>query len=218
MDPSIPIATYAVIGFNVLISLVAFGNVQVIQDYLMDVSAIRRDKSYYRMLSAGFLHGGLGHLIFNMVSLYFFGGPVETATGPFFFLLIFFASVVGGNVIALLLHWNEDYRALGASGGVCGVIFACVFLVPGISVIVFPIPIPIPAWLYSILFVAFSVYSARIKRDNVGHDAHLGGALVGLLVMAAIYPFVVAEQPALFGGVIAGSLGGMVYLYKMSRK
>jgi hypothetical protein len=121
-------------------------------------------------------------------------------------LLIYGASILGGSLLSLIIHRNHDYRALGASGGVCGIIFASIFLLPGSSVMMFPLPIGIPAWLYAVLFIVGSFVAHRKKADNIGHDAHLGGAIVGLLVATAIYPQLVFAAPWMFASVTVLSL------------
>lgn len=205
--------TLALIAFIACASIAGFSNPGVIMDYLFDISAIRQRREYFRILTAGFLHANWTHLLVNGFSLFVFARNIEIGFGMVPLLTIFLVSVIGGNLLAMLLHWNEfGYRALGASGGVCGVIFAAIFLTPGMSVIVFPIPFPIKAWLYAILFVGFSVYGAKRRRDNVGHDAHLGGAILGLLATTAMYPWIVMQDPVLYFGVLFAGVSGVVYL------
>ena len=145
---------------------------------MFDNQVISQRKEYFRLISSGFLHADWMHFAFNMFSLYSFGNHIEkyyTATN---LLLIYFASIVGGNVLSLILYRNTLYRAIGASGGVCGVIYASIFMIPGGSIMILPIPFPIPSWVYAILFLLISFYGMRSARDNVGHVAHIGGALI----------------------------------------
>lgn len=218
VNESIGILTGAIAATTALASIVAFSRPEMIRDLLFEVGAVRRGE-YIRLFSAGILHAHWGHLLVNLFSFFFFANPMEQLYGPVVVGVVFVVGVLGGNLLALVLHWNDlNYRALGASGGVCGVIFASVFLLPGASVIVFPVPIPIPSWLYAILFVAYSVYGARAQHDNIGHDAHLGGALVGLLAATALYPGIVAVNPLLYAAVLGGGVVAVGYLYRLSRK
>src|SRR6185295_16048982 len=121
------------------------------------------------------------HLVMNMISLYLFGGMMESFLGPGKFLLIYFASIVGGSLLSLWLHRNHDYRALGASGGVCGMIFSFIALFPG-GTILAHFFFPMPAWVYGILFLIGSFVRMRRHADNIGHDAHIGGAVIGLWI------------------------------------
>lgn len=211
------IITGAILATTALASIGAFSRPELIRDYLFEVEAVRRGE-YVRLLSAGLLHANWGHLLINMLSFYFFASGIEGVYGPLVVGLVFVVGVLGGNLLALALHWNDpQYRALGASGGVCGIVFASVFLLPGGSVYILPFPVPIPSWVYAICFVAYSVQGARSQRDNIGHDAHLGGALLGLATATALYPRLVVVSPLLFAVVVTGSLAAIVYLYRLSR-
>lgn len=204
--------TLILIAMTVLISMSAFTNPGLLATYVLDVQAILRHREHARIVTSGFFHNDWQHLAFNMFSLFFFGAAVEAAAGVAVFLAIYLGAIVGGSVLAIFLHRREEYHAVGASGGVCGVIFAAIFYVPGTSVIIFPFPIPIPAAVYAVVFIAGSAYAAKMKRDNVGHDAHLGGALVGLLVATAFHPGIVMQNPLLYAGVMLLGIGGVIYL------
>jgi hypothetical protein len=120
--------------------------------------------------------------------------------------------VVGGNLLSLLVHRHHDYRAYGASGGVSGIILASIFLFPGTSVGFFLLPIMIPGWLFAILYLAASFYGMKNQVGNVGHDAHLGGALVGLYTAAALHPSIIRGNPALFAAISIGTILLFMYL------
>jgi hypothetical protein len=120
----------------------------------------------------------------------------------------------GGSLLSLWLHRNHEYRAYGASGGVCGLLFSYIFLFPGGSIVLFPFPIPIPAWLYAILFFAGSFLALKRQTDNIGHDAHLGGAIIGLWTTALLEPEIVHRQPKLFLAISGLSVLLFVYLVK----
>lgn len=163
-------------------------------------------REWYRLLSSGFLHGDWMHFGFNALSLYIFGRGLEESYGPGILLVIYLGSIVGGDLVALYFHRNHAYTSMGASGGVCGVIFATLFLLPGTRIILFPLPVGIPAWLYAILFMV-GIYLGKRRNDGIGHDAHFGGALVGVLLALALYPDIVLDQKYLLGGVLVLSLG-----------
>lgn len=133
MNEPLAITNIIVIAITGYFSYRGFVNPSFLRRYLFSTRAILDNKQYDRILSSGALHADWMHLLFNMFSLYSFGSAVELLFGPFTFLAIYLAAILGGGVLALLLHRNEDYHALGASGGVCGVIFACIFLLPGTS-------------------------------------------------------------------------------------
>jgi len=184
------------------------------EKYIFSPAEILRDKQYYRLITSGFLHANWVHFIFNMYSMYSFGSVIERIFGVPTFLAIYFSSILGGNLLSLYLHRYHEYRALGASGGVCGVIFAAIFLLPGTDVMLFLIPIPIPAPVFAVLFILVSYYGLRRQVGNIGHDAHLGGALIGLAVTAVLYPASISRSPALFSIVAGLTIMLLIYTYK----
>jgi membrane associated rhomboid family serine protease len=207
------IINVAVIALTVFLSYMGFVNPRFLNRYLFSSQEILRARQYERLISAGALHANLAHLIFNMYSLYSFGSAVELYVGPATFLITYLAGIVGGNLFALLLHRKEDYHALGASGGVCGIIYACIFLLPGSSVTIMFIPVAIPAYIYAILFMLFSYYGIRSQKGNIGHDAHLGGAIIGLLAATAMHPSIVPANPVLYPVVMLLAVAILVLLY-----
>jgi membrane associated rhomboid family serine protease len=203
MNAPLAIMNLVVIGLTILFSYMGFTNPVFLTRYYFYTRAILVDKQYYRLITSAFFHADWVHLLFNMFSLYSFGSALEIYFGQGAFLSIYSAGIVGGGLFALLLHRHDDYRALGASGGVCGVIFATIFLLPGGSVQVFPIPIPIPAYIYAVGFMLFSYYGVRKQKGNIGHDAHLGGAIIGLLTATVLYPKIISNNPVLYPVVMA---------------
>lgn len=175
---------------------------------------ILAEKEVHRLLSLSLLHADWWHLGVNMLTLYLFGSLIEQIHGPGAFLAIYIGGILGGSLLSLLLHRHHPYTAYGASGGVCGVIFASIFLLPGGSIHLFPIPLPIPGWLYAILFLAGSFYALKNRDDGIGHDAHLGGAISGLLTATALYPWIPSVSPFLYTVTLAISIGLMVYLVR----
>ena len=181
--------------------------------YIFSPTRILWDRQYYRLLSCGFLHLNWMHLFFNMLSLYSVGFAIELAFGIHVFLIIYLGSIVGGSLLSLYLHRNHhSYLALGASGGVCGIIFAFIFLFPGATMGFFFIPLP--GWLFAILFILISFFGLRRQLGNIGHDAHLGGAIIGLLITTALRPSIVVQSPILYAVVVGLSAVLFIYLYK----
>ena len=195
--------TYGVIAITTIASLYALSNNAVFEKWLFSINAIVAGKDYLRLITSILVHGSVGHLAFNMFSLYAFAAGIEAAYGHGAIAYIYLCSAIGGSILSLIMHRHEPgYRAVGASGGVCGVIFASIFLVPGGRIIVFPIPLPMPAWLYAILFVAFSLYGMKKAFGGIGHDAHLGGSIAGIILALTISPDRVTSQPLLLAGIL----------------
>ncbi|MDB6124994.1 MAG: Rhomboid family protein [Pedosphaera sp.] len=206
--------TILTIAVTVNCSILGFKSSAFVERFIFCPAYILRDKQYYRLFTSGFLHADWLHLLFNMYSLYAFGRNLELFIGPTKFLTIYFASIIGGNSLSLFLHRHHVYRAYGASGGVCGILFASIFLLPGGEVGLFLLPFSMPAWLYAILFILSSFYGIRNKNDNIGHDAHFGGAIIGLLVTTAFYPQIVRYSLYLYLTVLLLSVLILIYLVK----
>jgi membrane associated rhomboid family serine protease len=206
--------TILIIVLTTYFSFLGFKNRIFVERFIFCPEYILRDKQYYRLVTSGFLHANWSHLFLNMFSLYVFGGSIELRCGPVKFLSIYLASIIGGNLLSLFLHRNHLYKAYGASGGVCGILFASIFLVPGGDIQFFLLPVSIPAWLYTIIFILGSFYGIRKNNDKIGHDAHLGGAIIGLFVTTAFYPHIIQQSPYLYLTVMVLSLVIMVYLIK----
>lgn len=165
------------------------------EKYLFRVDNILIYKDYKRLFSSGFLHANWFHLIFNTYAFFSFSEALESQMGSGQFLMIYFLSLLGGNLFALYIHRNHgDYSAIGASGAICGIIFASVALFPGISIGLLFIPTQIPGWLFALIFVAISIYGIKSNAGNIGHDAHLGGALTGVLVAIAMNPEIIFDN------------------------
>jgi membrane associated rhomboid family serine protease len=152
-------------------------------------------REYYRVLSSAFVHTSPGHLLFNIFTLLSFGINIEYRFGTLFFILLFSGSTIGGNLLTLLLKRDDNlYRSAGASGGVSGLIFASVFLIPELSVHLFFIPYGIPGWLFAILFSVISVYGLKQGTSFTSHETHIGGAAAGTLISGVWFPHKTGEM------------------------
>jgi membrane associated rhomboid family serine protease len=184
-----PIITTLLILVTSAIAIWAFERPSV-QDRLMFIpEAILVEKQSYRLLTACLPHcGGWPHLLINMYSLYVLGCALEFNIGPTRFLTIYLGSVVGGNLFCLYVHRFHDYAAAGASGGICGLLLAQVLWNPAARFVLFPAPLLVPGWLYAIGFLIASFYAMKEQYPAIAHDAHLGGAITGLGLMAILHP------------------------------
>jgi membrane associated rhomboid family serine protease len=179
-----------IIVANAVISYKGFNDLSFFRKYEFHVGSIRSGEQI-RMLSSGFLHVDMMHLIFNMLTLYFFAPVVIGWLSTFSFILIYFGSLIFGNLLTVLFHKNDySYRAVGASGAVTGVLYSAILLQPDMMLGIFFI-IPMPAYIFGILYLLYSIYGMRAKNDNIGHTAHFGGAIGGYLIT-------LIKQPSLF--------------------
>lgn len=158
-----------------------------LERYNFKVDALRIQKDYKRLLTAGFLHVNWWHLILNLFVLLSFGGAFEDQVGTLRFLLIYFGGLAGGNLLALFIHrFDGGYSSVGASGAIMGVVFSAIALTPGMQIgLLF---IPMPGWLFGLLYVIISIYGIRSRTDNIGHDTHLGGGLAGMILGVIMFP------------------------------
>jgi membrane associated rhomboid family serine protease len=205
------IITILLIIVTVIVSYKGFTNSIFFDKYKFQVDKILLYRDYKRLVTSGFLHVSWMHLFFNMFSLYLFSGLVEGGLGPLYFLLIYFGSLIGGGLVSLLIHRRHgDYSSVGASGAVWGVLFACVALYPSMSISLFPLPLSMPVWLYALLFVLFTIYAIRSKKNNIGNESHLGGAIVGMLLALIINPMALVNN---YGKILIVLLPAAIFLY-----
>lgn len=172
----------AIIIANILISFKGFNDLSFFRKYEFHIGSIRAGEQI-RMVSSAFLHVDLGHLFFNMFTLYMFAPVVTNYLDSFSFLLIYAGSLIFGSLLTLLFHKDDySYRAVGASGAVTGILYSAILLQPDMNLYLFFIPIPIPAYIFGIGYLLYSIYGMKAKSDNIGHTAHFGGAIGGYLI------------------------------------
>jgi membrane associated rhomboid family serine protease len=185
------------------VSFSAFSNRQLFDKLSFRPYAVAHQKEYYRLLSHALVHADWAHLIINMYVLYMFGEVslqyfhITFGSQPFAkFMLLYVTSVLVSSAYGLYKHHNNPYySAIGASGGVMAVVFTSIFFDPWAKLWFFGV-IPIPGILFGILYLAYSLYMGKKNVDNVGHDAHISGALYGLV-------FPILLEPRLLNGFIS---------------
>ena len=182
-----------IIVANVLISYKGFNDLSFFRKYEFHVGSIRYGEQI-RMISSGFLHVDMMHLIFNMLTLWFFAPVVIQWLGTISFVLVYFGSLIFGSLLTMLFHKNDySYRAVGASGAVTGVLYSAILLQPDMMLGIFFV-IPMPAYLFGILYLLYSIYGMRAKNDNIGHTAHFGGAMGGYLITLVKEPSLIVDH------------------------
>ncbi len=180
----------AIIAANVLFSIKGFNDESFFRKYQFHVGSIRAGEQF-RMITSAFLHADIVHLAFNMIALYSFAPVVSQTLGNVTFLLIYATSLIFGSLLTMVFHGNDySYRAVGASGAVTGIIYSAILLYPDMTIGIFGI-IPMPAYIFGIGYLLYSIYGMRAKNDNIGHTAHFGGAIGG-------YAITLLKDPILF--------------------
>jgi len=170
----------------------------VMENYLFSTDAIRLRRQWIRLVSPCFLHADWRHFAGNAITLFFFARPMEMAFGPGAMLSVFFGSAAGGHLLCLWLNRTSDYRALGASGGALGIMFAMILFQPTLRVFI------IPGWLYAVGYLFYTLSSLR-GGGGISHEAHLGGMLTGV-VLAFLMPSPV--PPNLWLGIVLFMMAG----------
>jgi membrane associated rhomboid family serine protease len=166
-----------------------YGSPKVVSTCLFRPYYFLRDRQYDTIITSGFVHADLGHLLFNMFTFYFFAFPMERFIGTVPFLVLYIAGLLLSHACTFLKHReNAQYASLGASGAISAVLFAYIVYFPTTKLMIIPIPIPIPAFLFAIGYVAYSYWASTQSRGNINHDAHLCGAISGLGFVAVTDP------------------------------
>ena len=188
------IVTILLIAANVIITYKGLGDFTFFEKYKFNIGAIKRGEKI-RMLGSGFLHVNTQHLLFNMITLYFFANAVLRNVGELKFLLIYFGSLLAGSFLSLYFHKDEyHYSAVGASGAVTGVLYSSILFDPDMSLYLFFIPIPIPAYVFGIAYLLYSISGMKKQIGNIGHDAHFGGAIGGYVITLLLAPWLFKEH------------------------
>ena len=191
--------TIGIIAINILISLKGFNNASFFDRYKFLVGAIKSGQKD-RMLTSGFLHVDIPHLFFNMFTLFFFSNVVIDWLGPIKFVIIYMISLLAGSLLAMVFHKNEPYySAVGASGAVTGILYAAILLQPNMQLGLLFIPIPIPAYIFGIGYLLYSIYGMKSQLGNIGHTAHFGGAIGGYITTLLFLPDLLVTEPLMVG-------------------
>ncbi len=189
-----------IIVLTVLTSLYAWSNKEVFYKLKLNPYMVVHRREYFRLIGHGFIHADFTHLIFNMITLYFFGDIVEQIFSALFrfgnviFIAFYLLAIIVSSVPSILKHKNNSYfNSIGASGGVSAVLFASILFMPKNSILILPIPIPIPAYIFGVIYLLVSFYLSKKNMDNIGHDAHIAGALFGILFPIILEPNVLGR-------------------------
>lgn len=207
------ICTILIIVLTAFCSFMGFRDPAFTEKFTFSPTDVLALKQYYRLFTSAFLHVDVNHLLNNMISLFLFGRVLEAFVGSAQFLVIYFAAVVGGNLLCLWLHRHHDYRSHGASGGVSGIVFSYVAMFPRGQIMAHMF-IPMPAWAYGIIFLIASFVALRRHTDNIAHDAHIGGAVIGLWTTGALQRWAVVQNLYWFLVLSAISVALFVYFLK----
>ena len=186
--------TYIIIGITVITSLMAFNNQKLLSDLMFNAYVIDQRKQYFRFVSSGLIHADLGHLFFNMFTLYFFGTAVENSFRVMFpemastlYILLYISGLIMSSLFSFFKHKeNPHYNALGASGAVSAILFCSIMIYPTMGISIYFLP-GTPAYIFGPLYLMYCVYMAKRGMDNIGHEAHFFGAVWGILYIVVLH-------------------------------
>lgn len=183
-------STYILLGLMIAMSLTGFNNRAFMEKYLFSPYEVKHHREYYRFVTHAFLHGDTIHLLFNGVTLFYFGQAFEDYLHSEYNALtsgiVFWGFVLGAIFASSLISYfrhkdNPNYRSLGLSGVTSAILFAVIMIFPKLPVGLLFIPIDIPGWIFGIIYLAFEIYSDRNQKTNIAHDAHISGAVFGII-------------------------------------
>lgn len=188
--------TLILIAITCAVSFTAFNNPKMVNALILWPPAVSRNNDYYRLVSYGLLHADFQHLLFNMITFYFFGRVMEdfynAQLGDYGFVFFYVLALIGSILPSYLQHRKDaNYRSLGASGAVSAVLFAFILLEPWATIYVYVIPVP--AIIYAALYIGYSIYMDKRGGDNVNHSAHLWGAAFGAVFTIVMEPRVLVH-------------------------
>ena len=181
-------------ALTILVVMLAASVIALLSPRLLERAVLRpyliaRRSDYWRLLSSGFVHADIAHLLFNLITFYSFAFTLERVIGTLRFISLYFCGLLVSGIGTCIKHRDEpNYASLGASGAILAVLFASIVYFPRSRLLILPIPIPIPAPLFAVLYLAWSYYSARNSKDRINHDAHIAGALTGIAFVALTDP------------------------------
>ena len=207
--------TTIIIAITAIVTFTGLSNPEFFEKFKFNISSIKHGEQY-RMITSGFLHADWFHFAFNMFSFWSFANFLIKEFSTINFLLIYFGSMIIGSLLTYFIHKNEPYySAIGASGAVTGIIYCAILLYPQIELRLF-FALPIPGYIFAFLYLGYSIYGMKGKYDNIGHTAHLGGAIGGLLITLLLMPRLF-ETRLLFIGILLVPIAVLVYLVKMKK-
>ncbi len=193
------ILTFIIIIATVIVSFTAFSNIELFDKLKFNAYQIKHSGEKWRFLSYALVHAGWMHLIINMYVLYSFGGVVEQyfthiygTIGLLYYALLYVGGILFSTLFDFGKHKNDVYyNAVGASGAVSAVVFSSILVYPSGSIFLFPIPFPLPSWVFGIAYLIYSAYMGKKGVDNIGHNAHFWGAVFGIVLTVILVPGVI---------------------------
>ncbi|MDR6786033.1 membrane associated rhomboid family serine protease [Pedobacter africanus] len=186
-----PVASFIFV-FTIITSVYAFYNHGVYGKFMLHPYSVSRKHKIYTLITSGLIHADWMHLLFNMMTFFFFAFQLEAMIGSLRFAVVYFLGLILSDIPSVIRHKNDMwYNSLGASGAISAVLFSYILCQPFSTMIIFPLPIPIWAIIFGPLYLVYCAYMSKNARDHINHDAHLFGALTGLIISVLIVPGII---------------------------
>jgi membrane associated rhomboid family serine protease len=197
-----PVASIIFI-FTIVTSIYAFNDHVLYGKFMLHPYSVYRKNKVYTLITSGLIHANWMHLIFNMFTFFFFAFKLEATIGSWQFAMIYFLGMVLSDLPSVVKHKGDFwYNSLGASGAISAVLFSYILFYPFSTLMIFPLPIPIWACVFGILYLIYCAYMSKNSRDNINHDAHFFGAIAGVLVTVILEPRIIPH----FFGTLMGAI------------
>ena len=210
----ISLTVLILILFNIYFSFKGFNDIKFFKKFFFKINDIKNGE-YYRLISSGFLHVDNQHLLFNMLTFYFFGDIVLNFLGIFWFYILYLFCLFSGNILSYFINYqNNNYSAVGASGAVTGILFSAILFYPELQLALLFFPIPMPGYIFAIIYLAYTFYGIKKQNDGIGHSAHLGGAIGGISLSLFYEPNILMSSFNTLTVMIIVILIGIVYFKK----
>ena len=199
-----PIIIFIIIGITVLVSWQGWQNRDLFERLKFQMNAILQGKQYDRMITSGFLHADSMHLFFNMFAFWIFAPVVLMVFSSLTFVLIYLGAILAGSLFTILFHRKEDwYSAVGASGGVSGIVFSAIMIQPDMPLTLIFLPFfSFPGWAFALAYLGYSMFGMKSRHDNIGHAAHLGGSVAGILLTIGLEPRLIEDNAIYIIGML----------------
>jgi membrane associated rhomboid family serine protease len=186
LDSPVALTIFAI---TIITSLMAFQNSDLMYKFILNPSRMIANRDFGPFFTSGLIHANWSHLLFNMITFYYFAFPLEQMMGPVKFFLLYVISLVIASAPDVYRHRNNPgYNALGASGAISAVLLSMVLYYPEMKLAFIFFPIPIPGWLFALLYMGYSYWASRNSNDNIGHSAHLWGGIAGIVLTTIMSP------------------------------
>ncbi len=210
----ISLTVLILILLNIYFSFKGFNDIKFFKKFFFKINDVKNGE-YYRLISSGFLHVDNQHLLFNMLTFYFFGDIVLNFLGILWFYILYLFCLFSGNILCYLINYqNNNYSAVGASGAVTGILFSAILFYPDLQLALLFFPVPMPGYVFAIIYLAYTFYGIKKQNDGIGHSAHLGGAIGGISLSLFYEPNILMSSFNTLAVMIIVILIGIVYFKK----